>query len=133
MSSEITHLPKHRLYFVSEKSVKKLHPGCDLFIASAGYVSTSAWTWVTYKTRLLVRQQVGTLRRVIEPPQLGITNAFTLVEVETVPEWEERQLPLDIEWLGTSDGSYKPPRGQMAPAVAVWAWWSAKADGELLP
>ena len=133
MSSEITHLPKHRLYFVSEKSVKKLHPGCDLFIASAGYVSTSPWTWEADKTRLLVRQQVGTLRRIIELPQLGDSSTFTLVEVETAPEWEERQLPLDIEWLATSDGSFKPPRSQRATAVAVWVWWRAKADGDPLP
>lgn len=127
------HSPKRRLYFVSEKSVKKLRLGCDLFIASAGYVSTSPWTWAIYKTRLLVRQQVGTLRHIVEPPQLGISNAFTLVEVETTPEWEERQLPLDIEWLATSDGSFKPPPSQRATAVAVWTWWRASVDGEPLP
>ena len=118
-----------RLYFASRKS--KLLPGCDLFIASAGYVSTSMWDKLHRP-----RRQVGTLRRIIAISAWnrgGANGSFTLVEVETTPEWEARQQPLDIEWLASEDdGTWRPPRSQTWLAVAVWSRvrtlfsWTAK-------
>jgi hypothetical protein len=103
-----------RLYFASRKS--KLLSSCDLFIASAGYVSTSMWD-----KQHRPRRQVGTLRRVIAIC-VHSSDSFTLVEVETTPEWEERRQPLDIEWLATdNDGTWKPPRSQRRLAVEVWS------------
>jgi len=114
-----------RLYFASRKS--KLPPDCDLFIASAGYVSTSMWD-----KQHRPRRQVGTLRRVVAV-SAGSSGSFTLVEVETTPEWEARRQPLDIEWLATDDdGTWKPPRSQRRLAVEVWSRvrtlfsWTAK-------
>jgi len=112
-----------RLYFASRKS--KLLPSCDLFIASAGYVSTSMWD-----KQHRPRRQVGTLRHVIAV-SAGSSGSFTLVEVETTPEWEARRQPLDVEWLATDDGTHAP-RSQRRLAVAVWSRvrtlfsWTAK-------
>lgn len=118
-----------RLYFVSQKS--KLPPNCDLFIASAGYVSTSMWDKLHRP-----RRQVGTLRRLVAISAWNDgwnSGSFTLVEVETTPEWEARRQPLDIEWLASEDdGTWRPPPRQTWLAKAVWSRvrtlfsWTAK-------
>ena len=107
-----------RLYFASRKS--KLPPHCDLFIASAGYVSMSMWDKLNRP-----RRQVGTLRRIVAISawnRNGNSGSFTLVEVETTPEWEARRQSLDIEWLASEDdGTWRPPKSQTALAKDVWS------------
>ena len=104
-----------RLYFASRKS--KLPPNCDLFIASAGYVSASMWDKLHRP-----RRQVGTLRRIVAISAWNDGCSFTLVEVETTPEWEARRQPLDIEWLASEDdGTWRPPKSQTALAKDVWS------------
>lgn len=108
-----------RLYFASQKS-RSLQTGCDLFIASAGYVSASMWDKLQRP-----RRQVGTLRRIVAISAWNDgwnSGSFTLVEVETTPEWEARRQPLDIEWLASEDdGTWRPPKSQTALAKSVWS------------